>query len=138
MCGGSAAFRSISRLVELDEEAFVRSLPAEDVRAWSESDVGYCYRRLDEKIVRVFAVGGVPRSNKDYPCNDFSMRIDDPGGGTHLSFNAFFLHGSAQWQRSFKFLSCGGTPTRLGLGADRRWNKYQKKSEEKLHRGSLI
>jgi hypothetical protein len=74
---GSATFRSIRRLVELHNETFVGSLPAEDVRARRESNIGYCYGRLDEKIVRVFAVGGVPRSDKYHPRNDFAVRIHD-------------------------------------------------------------
>ena len=44
MRGSGATLRSIGRLVELDDESVVRSLPAEDVRAWSENDFGYRYR----------------------------------------------------------------------------------------------
>jgi len=44
MRGSGATLRSIGRLVELDDESFVGSLPAEDVRAWSENDFVYRYR----------------------------------------------------------------------------------------------
>ena len=49
MRGSGATLCSIRSLVKLDDETFVGSLPAEDVRAWSESDIGYCYGRLDER-----------------------------------------------------------------------------------------
>jgi hypothetical protein len=40
MSGGCATFHSIRRLVEFDEETFVRSLPAEDVSTRGEGDFG--------------------------------------------------------------------------------------------------
>jgi hypothetical protein len=134
-----AAFYSSRRLVKLDEETFVRPLPAENVRAGGESDIGYCDGRLDDEVVRVFAVGRVASSDKNDPGDDFSMRIDDTGGSTHLGFDALLLDWSTQWQHRAKLLGRGGTPDGFYLGSKRRWEEYrEQKDERQLHRDSLI
>src|SRR5258708_765304 len=42
MRGCCASFRSGSRLIKLDDETVLRSLPTEDIRAGGERDVGNC------------------------------------------------------------------------------------------------
>jgi hypothetical protein len=144
MGGSCPTFCSSSRVVKLDGETFVRALPAKDIRAGGKSDIGYGDRRLDEKVVRVFAVGRVTRSDKNDACNEFAVRINDAGGGSHLGFYALLLDGGTQWQNSFKFSRCGGAPTRFDLdsecrGSECRSGEYrEKENERQLHRGSLI
>ena len=77
VCFGSAALCTRGGIVELDGEAGVVALPAQNVGAGCECDVADGDGGLNEEIVRVFAVGRVTGCDEDDSGDEFALGVND-------------------------------------------------------------
>ena len=127
---GSAARRASDGIVEPYGESVLAALPAENIAAGRERDVGDGDGGLNEKVVRVFAVCGVACSDKDDPGDELALGIDDAGCGAHLGFDTLFFHGGACGQSCFELGGSGGAPGGFRLRLKRRQCERCQKGEE--------
>ena len=98
-------------LIEGDEEVVAGGArPAEEVISRRYQRVVDADGCLNEKVVRVFAIGGVTGGDKYDTGDEVAAFIGDAGGRAHFRLNAFSKHGRAGWERGGEFLAGSGAP----------------------------
>jgi len=105
-------------LIEADLQRVLGAGPAEDVVTGRQINCPDTHGRLDQKIVRVLAFGGVAGGDHDDAGYEVAAAVSDAGGGSELGFNALGYDRRARGDDGFQLIRSGGAPVFGGLGVE--------------------